>query len=385
MKRKRMLWVLPYYPYPPYTGGNVRIYNLLKSLSAKYDIHLVSYYDDHIDGRDISSLEKICGKVTVVKRNMREGELPLIFQYYYTPEMTKELETILKGRFDFIQIDFLTMAHYVQLIRQKSSAPVFYTEHDVSSFNFDKCFHNRHLEEKERYAEWVRIGRMIENIYPLFDMIMTVSENDAVILRGRFPGAKIHPVPTGTDCEYYGYRRNSCSAKNLVYVGHYIHYPNIDSVKYFLDRIFPVLLKKDPDTKFHIVGSGGKKVFGDLECDNIAVSGTVADIRKFLYLDGIFVAPIRLGIGIRGKILEAMSAGQPVVSTSVGIKGIGAEDGKQVLVADGPEEFAACIQRLREDAALRERLTSNARQFVEGNYSWPSIVQKLVGVYEAYT
>lgn len=384
VKRKKILWLLPYYPYPLITGGNVRIFNLIKYLSEYYDMYILSYFDKEIKDAHIKALEKYCRKVIVVERKLREGDLPLIFRHYYTPEMIKELESVIKDNFDFIQIDFLTMAYYIFMLKRKVRIPVFFTEHDVSSFDFEKCFHNRHLKEKERYIEWVKMHKVIDKIYPLFNAILTVSHNDAKILKEKYPDLNIYAAPTGTDCKYYSFRSRTDKIKNLIYVGHYIHYPNLDSVQFFLNDILPLIECKYPKMKFYIVGSGGKKTFKELNKNNVEVTGTVPDIRKYLYKDGIFVAPIRLGIGIRGKILEAMSTGLPVVSTSLGAKGIGAKSGTHLLVADSPMKFAQQIEKLIKDKNLRNKLTCNAEKFVKDNYNWPVVVKNLVGIYEEF-
>ncbi|MFC2061716.1 glycosyltransferase family 4 protein [Elusimicrobiota bacterium] len=384
MKKKRFLWLLPYFPYPPVSGGNVRVFNLIKYLSCYYDIHLLSYIDHDIPDEYIKELEKYCKCVTVVERKLYEGELPLIFRYYYTPEMIKELKNTLKDNFNFIQIDFLTMGYYVKILKELTSTPVFFTEHDVSSFDFEKCFHNRHLPDKERYIEWTKMHEVIKEIYPLFDVILTVSNNDAEILKNKFPDYSIYAAPTGTDCEYYAYKARNSAGKGIIYVGHYIHYPNVDSVHFFLEDIFPLIEEKYPEMKFYIVGSGGREKFKDLENSKVEITGTIPDIRDYLYMEGIFAAPIRIGIGIRGKILEAMSAGMPVVSSALGAEGIGANNEEQLLIADTPAEFSGQIQRLIEDKALRDKLTGNAEKFVRRIYNWPVIIEKLGNTYEQY-
>jgi len=378
--KKKILWMIPYFPYPPITGGNVRVFNLIKYLSEYFDITLLSFIDKRTGNKDVEFLEQFCQKVIVVERKLYHGELPLIFQEYDTPEMYKELEKVLKDKFDFVQIDFLVMAYYVKLIKNLAKTPVIFTEHDVSSFYFDKCFHNRHLPEKERFVEWVRMHKIIKQIYPLFDLILTVSQNDAEILKKFFPKLNIHPAPTGTDCQYYKFKEKRLN-NDLIYVGHYKHFPNVDAVQYFIDEIFPYV-KQQFNLKFYIVGSSAEDVFAKLNNDKIVVIGTVPDIRDYLYNTGIFVAPIKLGIGIRGKLLEAMASGLPVISTSIGAKGINAEDKKHLLIADTPEEFAKQIRRLMQDSNLRGKLISNARKFVEEKFNWPVLVKNMIQIYE---
>ncbi|MFH1415430.1 MAG: glycosyltransferase family 4 protein [Elusimicrobiota bacterium] len=381
MNKKSFLWILPYYPYPPITGGNVRIFNLIKHISRYYDIHLVSYCDNEIAPADLKALEEFCKRVVVVARKQYEGELPLIFQYYSSPEMTRELTSLLKDSYDFIQIDFLTMAYYAFMIKENSNVPLFFTEHDVSSLYFDKCFHNRHLNEKERYVEWTRMRRLMDDIYPLFDAVFTVSYNDAEVLKEKLPGTRVYPAPTGTDCGHYAFKPER-ESDDLVYVGHFLHYPNVDSVNFFLEEVFPEIHIKYPEIFFNIVGSDGEKAFRDICCKNVRVTGTVPDIRDHLYDSGIFVAPIRLGIGIRGKILEAMATGLPVISTSLGAEGVGAEEGLNILIADTPADFVKQIEFLMTDRKMRSKLVSEGSKFVRENYDWPMMAVRLAEIYE---
>jgi glycosyltransferase involved in cell wall biosynthesis len=379
MRKKRFLWLLPYYPYPPITGGNVRIYNLIKRLSQYYDIHVLSYCDNKIENNHIKAIEKYC-KLSIVQRKQIEGDLPLIFQYYTTQEMKDELKLCLKARYDFIQIDFLTMAYYIHLIKDFSDIPVFFTEHDMSSFYFEKCFHNRHLPEKQRYIEWLKMRKTMDEIYPKFNAVFTVSHSDALILKRIKPDLRVYAAPTGTDCGFYTYKHKR-DTNDLIFVGHFLHYPNVDAVNYFVTEVFP-LIRKKWDIKFNIVGSSGYEAFGNIKEKNINVTGTVSDIRDYLYGSGIFVAPLRLGIGIRGKILEAMAAGLPVVSTSLGAKGINAKAGEHLLIADKPAAFASQIERLIENVDLKELLVKNSREFVEKKFDWLPIVADLIKIYK---
>lgn len=381
MKKRKFLWLLPYFPYPPVTGGNVRIFNLIKYLSRYYDIHVLSYCDGKIEDRYVKVLQGFCQRVTVVQRKLYDGRLPLIFRHYHTPRMIKELERALKEKFDFIQIDFLTMAYYAFMLKEKVKIPVFFTEHDVSSFCFERCFHNRHLPEKERFIEWTKMRKIADKIYPLFDAVFTVSYNDAEILKEKVPGLNVLAAPTGTDCSYYEFKADR-NSNDLVYVGHYFHYPNVDSVRFFLNDVLPHIERKYPHINFNIVGSGGKTVFKDLTRNNVSVTGSVPDIRKYLYNAGVFVAPVRLGVGIRGKILEAMAAGLPVISTELGARGIEAIDEEHVLIADTPKDFVKQLDRLINDKQLRKKLIYNSREFVEDNYNWPIVVEKIIGLYD---
>ena len=379
--RKRLLWLLPYLPFPPLSGGNVRVFNLLKHLAEELDIHLLSFIEPGTSPGNVSRLSDLCGSVNAVTRKPREGELPLIFQDYYTAEMRSALAEALKERYDFIQIDFLTMAYYAKDIKEAAKdTPLLFTEHDVSWMDFEKCFHNRHLRDRDRYFEWVRMGKLIDDLYSLFDTVITVSANDALILGRKYPGKKIFTAPTGTDCGYYSFKRDR-KVNDIVYTGHYVHYPNVDSVNYLIEEIYPLVRSKCREIRLFVVGSGGERVFHGLKKDGVTVTGTVSDIRPFLHKCGMFVAPVRIGVGIRGKILEAMACGLPVITSELGAAGIGALNGVHLLTAESPEEFARCAEMIISDRKMSLDMSDRARRFVEEKYDWRVRATELLNVY----
>lgn len=381
MRKKKLLWLLPYFPYPLLSGGNVRVFNLIKHLGKKIDIDLLSFIEPGTPENDVKQVKKYCRKVKVVERKLYTGKLPLVFQEYFTPQMRNVLKNMLKKDYDLIQIDYLTMAYYAKMIKELSITPLVFTEHDVSWFDFDKCFHNRHLDNRRRYYEWIKMRGVAEELYSLFDAVITVSSNDARILKKQYSDKTVFSAPTGTDCSYYAFREGRRSF-DMVYTGHFGHYPNLDSVNFFLKKIFPLIRRNLPNIKFRIVGSGGKGVFPNLEINGVKVTGTVKDIRGYLYNSGVFIAPLRLGVGIRGKILEAMATGLPVVTTKTGADGIGAKNGVHLLVANEPDSFASCVERITKDNRLSRKLAWNARRFVEKKFDWKVRADELYEIYD---
>lgn len=379
--KNSFLWILPYFPYPLLSGGNVRVFNLIKYLSESYDIHLISYIEDDTKEEDIREVSRYCTTLKCIKRDQREGPLPMIFQCYDTPEMRDAIEEALSEKYSFIQIDFLTMAHYARLVRSLSSTPIVFTEHDVSWMDFEKCFHNRHLDEKARYAEWVRIVKEAGKLYELFDLVITVSDRDSEIIRERYPSKRVASLPTGTDCAHYTYSFDENNT-DMIYTGHYVHYPNVAAVNYILEEVLPLVKKSLPEVKFYIAGSAGENVFKEVSDKSVVVTGTVDNLLDSLRLAGIFLAPVKMGIGIRGKILESMAAGLPVVTTSIGAEGIGARDGSELLSSDTPEGFARKVVELARDKSLRKKLSEAGRKFVEDNYDWPIRAEELKRIYE---
>jgi glycosyltransferase involved in cell wall biosynthesis len=158
---------------------------------------------------------------------------------------------------------------------------------------------------------------------------------------------------------------------------------NKDAVVYFCRDIFARVRKYYPELALHIVGKSPDSEIRDLSRDkNIIVTGHVKDIRAYFQRNVILVVPLRIGEGTRLKILEAMASGVPVVSTGLGCEGIEVTGGKNILLADSPQEFSDRLLELLENGGMREKLGKNSRELVEQYYDWKKIVKDLNKVYE---
>jgi glycosyltransferase involved in cell wall biosynthesis len=158
--------------------------------------------------------------------------------------------------------------------------------------------------------------------------------------------------------EYHGTTAAFSSRRDLCFLGGYGHPPNIDAVLYFVRQIFPLIKKAEPDIRFIIAGAHAPDEVCSLARDDIIVMGMVADLRDLFDPCRVFVCPLRVGAGAKGKIVSALSYGVPVVSTRVGVEGAGLLDGETVLVADDPEAFAAATLQLYKDQELWARLSA---------------------------
>jgi len=190
-------------------------------------------------------------------------------------------------------------------------------------------------------------------------------------------------VPHGVDVENFSFSEFTEKEKSIVFVGNYLHYPNVDAVLYFYQEIWPRLRSLLPDVRFIIVGQAPPPEIQNLSEDKaITVTGRVDDVRSFLRKGRVFICPVRLGGGFRGKILEAMAIGRPVVSTSLGAQGVPVHQRENIIVADTPDEFAQGILDVMNDDPLFERIRTKARKMVEEKYAWERGVQIMEGVLE---
>jgi glycosyltransferase involved in cell wall biosynthesis len=190
-------------------------------------------------------------------------------------------------------------------------------------------------------------------------------------------------IPTGVDVDFYKPVEPLQDEQNLVFGGHYRHYPNADAIIYFVNEIYGKVLKALPDIKLYIVGSGLTKEVSALagKNKNIVITGEVEDIRQYLKKPNIFIAPIRLGGGIKGKVLEAMAAGVPVIATNEAVDGIDHNMSEAILSGDDADVFASNIIKLVKNKALYNTISKNARIIAEQYYDWKKISQALNDFY----
>ena len=380
---KKILIISPYFPFPARDGGKVRLYNLIKHLSKENKVYLLAYIEPAADKNCVALAKEFCTEVFPVlreedKRIIRD-DLPRSVSFFYTQAMIDELAKVLDiVKPDIVQLDFLIMTEYVKHIK---NIPVFYTEHDMGLLDFNQSFHDRDLEDNERFFEWKKLVQYEKRILDFFTSVIVLTERDKCLVEKLNSNIKATIIPTGVDTDFYKPNEYVGYEKNLVFVGHYRHFPNADAIVYFVKKIYPKIVQKISNIKLYIVGSGVTKVVEELKDDNIFITGEVEDIRQYLKKPNIFIAPVRLGGGIKGKVLEAMAMGVPVVATQEAVSGIDYSTGNFALVSDDINVFADNVVKLYNDEVLYKTLSDNSRNIVENNYNWKKIAEKLNDFY----
>ena len=170
----------------------------------------------------------------------------------------------------------------------------------------------------------------------------------------------------------------------MIFIGKMDYRPNIDAVLWFGRHVFPQIRQQQPDARFQIIGLNPHARLDELRSvPGIEITGGVEDVRPFIAAATLYVIPLRVGGGTRFKALEAMACGKPIVSTSLGVEGIGVEDGQHLLIADTPQDFANAVLLLLADPRGQQSQTlwRNARKFVEKQYGWEQIVPKFDEIY----
>jgi glycosyltransferase involved in cell wall biosynthesis len=211
------------------------------------------------------------------------------------------------------------------------------------------------------------------------DGVIAVTGRDVQIIRQAAPEARIELLPNGVDCAYFS-PRAAAEGLRLVFVGTLDYPPNQQAIQNFWEAVWPRLRPRQ--VPWVIAGSGLPKALEFVHRDPlIQFHQNAPDVRQFLDAQAILVAPILVGGGSRLKILTALAMGCPVVTTSIGCEGLDVQDGVQVLIADDPETMLGQVERLLDDAALRQKLGRAGRQLVLEKYDWAQVLAPLERIY----
>lgn len=227
-------------------------------------------------------------------------------------------------------------------------------------------------------ARWRRHDR---TWLPRYDRLVTVSEQDRAGALELVSGARVEVVPNGVDTEGLQPTADAPEPDTLVFTGSMAYPPNAEGIAWFVREVWPTVRDARPEARLLVVGRDPSEAVRSLGDDpGVEVTGAVPDIDPYFARATAAIVPIRSGGGTRLKVLEALAAGRPVVSTRLGAEGIEVRDDEHLLLADEPGEFAAAAVRLLEDGELRSRLATAGRQLVEERYDWRALGDRLEAV-----
>ena len=392
----RVLQFAPRTPWPLDTGAKLRNYHLARILATQTRISLLAFGDQQDDA---NPLEKVYQGIVTVRRpggysfakvlRGAVGRTPLPLLNYTTDEMMTTLARVLEENdFDIVQVESIHLMNYLPLFRTaRSRAAVVCDWHNIESDLMRQYAEREQNVARKTYAR--RTARLINEFEQRalneFDAHMTVSEQDAERLRRLNPRARIFVVENGVDVSYYA-SEQAARKSRIVFVGSMDYHANIDGAINFARNVWPAAREKKPDLVFTIVGRDpSPEVRALSSIEGVEVTGSVEDVRPY-YREAIAaVVPLNVGGGSRLKILEAMAAGVPVVSTKLGAEGLDLSDGENVLLTEGPGQIAQALIRLIEDHELERGLIAGGYVLVSERYDWSILGAKLLSQYQTLT
>lgn len=386
----------PLFPYPLYSGGQVRAYNLIKNLAKSHQITLFSFIRPGREQGPIKELEKFCLKVKVfpgrktwtLRNILLAGftHLPFTISHFYGDRkveeaLKKELE---KEKYDLVHFESFYTSSYLNCA---SSLPIV-----MGNENIEYLIYQRFAKQKSFLPlKWLlsfdiwKMRRYEQNAWQKANLNLAVSEVDAQKIE-EITKRKCVVVPNGVDFEYFNQLKRpvrliKAKEPTLLFVGDFKYFANQDALRFLVKKIWPKIGVKLPGVKLWLVGKNPTPFVKSLKSKEIRVDDRIDDIRRAYHSAYILIVPMRVTSGTNIKVLEAMACGLPVVTTSVGAEGIKAKDGKEVIIRNEPEEFAGVVVELLGDKSRRQKLGKAGRALVEKLYDWSKITKRLEKAY----
>ena len=390
----RTLFVISHVPLPLNVGGNLRPYHMLRALTSISEVSVVCAVKPGADAHYVDELRTMCHHVLpfpvdsfrwradIGRRLPRlraalqhlDPSEPALLKSYHSAAAASLLGNLAQVPFDLVWIERLDL---LPNLPRTLPGRVVVDLHDIE---------HRKLASRLRTRGW-RLGlpfdvadylklRALERALPRRSWdVVVCSEVDRAAL-GAHP--RVSVVPNGIELPAPGDRVADPASPVFVFVGAMFYEPNVDAVQWFARAILPRIRMRSPRARFVVVGRDPRPEIAALhDGDTVTVTGTVDDVAPYLRRASVAVAPIRMGSGTRIKILDAFAHGTPVVSTTLGAEGLEVSHGRELLLADAPEAFAATCVRLAADRTLQAALAARALELVQRHYQWQDVERQV--------
>jgi glycosyltransferase involved in cell wall biosynthesis len=393
----KILWVCPFFLHPTDRGAQIRTLGMLKELNKRHEIHYAALNDpQNLEGpqrsQEYSSRHFFAEHSAPGRRSI--GILPQLAASFVHPQpmavfrySSKKLRQMIDAwiaaeHYDAIVCDFLFSADNLTdlgqcVLFQHDVLTTIWQRHvEQNSGSWKNLFFKTQLAKMKAYER--KVCRAARHV-------VAVSEIDAAKFKRMYGIESVSSISTGVDVDYYAPRDGEFPVSDMVFCGSMDSLPNVDAVEYFLAEVFPLIRQRLPGATFMIAGrSPDARVLKAAQgLTGVFISGTVEDVRPYLWGSKISIVPIRIGSGTRLKIYECMAAGVPVVSTTVGAEGLRYEDGADIVIEDDPAGFAdACVRLLTEDAARRTIANSGLARMQAMN-SWEAASREFEAILES--
>ncbi|MCG8526070.1 MAG: glycosyltransferase [Opitutales bacterium] len=373
-------------PYPPnHGGGRLRQYELLSRISTQNKIHLLSFQESEQDLQYAKEAEDLFASVSIVKRLPQKPHwiLDRVRPHFRRHYDSTELKVLLNEKRNQLKPDlvYVTPGYMAFYGKELSGTPMWLDATDSLTLGASakaKSAKSSVKGLKFTYRKF-QLKQYEQDNYRTFEGISTVSERDAEVLRSFLSPEKVNVIENGVDLEAFSPDPNSVREPGkLIFTGRMDYSPNVDAVKWFCSEILPLIQKEIKEVHFEIVGRDPTPEVMELnQLSGVKVSGFVEDLASEVRKSSIFVCPIRLGSGMKNKILEAMALGMPIVSTSEGASGLHVKDGQELLLRDNPKSFAQAVINLLKESSESERMGAKAHNYIKSHHNWESWTNKL--------
>lgn len=407
----RVLFLTPQLPYPPQQGAALRNFYMLKGVSDSHRVDLLSFLEpDQSVAQDqiqpllaqIDRLETIpMPKRPTYKRliNLIFSSLPDMGHRLYSARFEAKLGEMLQAtRYDIVQIEGIELARTIPVIRKYGgNVKIVFDAHNaetelqsrISQTDADSNSLKRRLKSLYSRIQTDKLNRFEAWACRSVDRVIAVSTADATLLNRYLPPdrPRIEPIPNCIDIEEWAQPAVAISGPlprfDLVFTGKMDYRPNVDGMLWFVEMVWPYILKARPETTLAIVGKNPAGEILNLSTKKgVTVTGFVSQIATYVWGAKVIIMPLRMGSGTRLKMVQALAAGKAIVSTTLGAEGFSVISGEHLILADSEEQFAHSIINLLTDKSELARLGQGGHQLVS-RYDYRQVTPHLLAIYAA--
>ena len=383
----KILWVKTDFLHPTTRGGQIRTLEMLRQLHKHHEVHYVAF-DDPANPEGLRRSVEYAAHAYPVSHQLVSksspkfaaqlaaglfSKFPVAGMRYQSAAMREQIAHLTSQHdFDAKICDFLAPSINIDdmtgwVLFQHNVETVIWERHAQSGRS---SLHRAYFaQQARRMFNWERA------VCRAASHVVAVSAVDEQIMRQRFGISETSSVSTGVDLEYFERPTSARRSSDLVFLGSMDWMPNIDGTQWFLSEVLPLIRAQKPDVRLAIVGRNPPPSLTETRDASVSVTGTVPDVRPYLWESAVSIVPLRVGGGTRLKIFEAMAAGTPVVSTTVGAEGLPVKHGDTIRIADNASQFAAECLDLLQNANLRNTLAENGLDLIQQNFSWAQVTR----------
>lgn len=302
---------------------------------------------------------------------------------FYNRIFELELEGLLKlQKFDVVQLEGTFVGPYLPIIKKHHKGLVSLRMHNVEYEIWERLAANDKNPIKKLYLR--RLAKQLKTyeskIIKEVDIIVPVTDDDGLKFKKLHPNGTYHTIPAGIDLGVWKYAPSD-EINKWYHIGSMEWHANAEAVTWFTQDIHPLISSRNSTYQLHLAGKGIDKF--EIKGSQLKIDSYVPDAYEFVKENDVCVVPLKSGSGIRLKILEAMAAGKLVVSTTIGAQGIEYKNGRHLLIADTPEEFAEIFTSLKNEEIDHKTIVANARKLIEEKYSTDALAQQQMQVYKS--
>jgi glycosyltransferase involved in cell wall biosynthesis len=392
----KVLALVPYLPSPPTFGGQRRLQGLLKHLAATNELSIVSLHNPSDDQAAWTlATREWCEDVAVFpqlpfgwsgarKRVAQLGTLasPRSWDFisHRNEAMVQALRKKLQAqKFDVLLVEFVQMTANLRGIPEALLPPLVLDEHNIEYDLQKRTGKTASSGVRRVFAEanWRKLQREEIAAWRSAAGISVTSTRDASLVHDAVPEARCVVAPNGVDLDEFTPPASLPDPDAVVFFGAHNYFPNTDALRFFLDEIWPQVIARRPSSRLRVVGPPPPADVQSGAHPSVVFTGFVSDLVAEVGHAAVAIAPLRIGGGTRLKVVEAMALARPLVATRIGAEGLDVQDGRDLLLADAPADFAAAVLRLLNDPLEAAALGLRGRRRVEEAYGWQACARVL--------